>query len=129
MFTSQIVRYLAAGFGAACANFGSRFLFSNYLSYGIAVVLAYLVGMAVAFLLMSRHVFHSTQGSVTSQVVKFAAVNLLAVLQTLAVSVGLAQWFLPSIGVQDHAEALGHLAGVLVPVVTSYFGHKFFTFR
>jgi VIT1/CCC1 family predicted Fe2+/Mn2+ transporter len=27
------------------------------------------------------------------------------------------------------AEALAHLVGVLVPVVTSYFGHKFLTFR
>jgi len=41
----------------------------------------------------------------------------------------LARWVLPSIGIVEHAEALAHLVGVLVPVVTSYFGHKRWSFR
>ena len=31
--------------------------------------------------------------------------------------------------VHEHAEAIGHFAGVLVPVVTSYFAHRIYTFR
>ena len=50
-------------------------------------------------------------------------------MQTLIVSVLLARWGLPAVGLVDNAEALAHLIGVLVPVVTSYFGHKFLTFR
>lgn len=50
-------------------------------------------------------------------------------LQTLIISIALAQWVLPGFGVVDHAEPLGHLAGVLVPVVTSYFGRRFLTFK
>lgn len=129
MITPQFLRFLVAGGIAAGANFGSRFVFSIFFDYGIAVVLAYLIGMLVAFLLMRGHVFNASRGSLAPQVAKFAAVNLLAVLQTLAISLLLARWLLPSMGFVDHAEALAHLVGVLVPVVTSYFGHKLLTFR
>lgn len=49
--------------------------------------------------------------------------------QTLAISLLLARWVLPSVGIEDKAEALRHLVGVLVPVVTSCFGHKLITFK
>ena len=127
--TPQFLRFLVAGGIAAGANFGSRFLFSLYFDYGTSVFFAYLVGMLVAFILMRGHVFNASQGSLAPQVAKFVGVNVLAVLQTLVISLLLARWALPSIGIIDHAEALAHLVGVLVPVVTSYFFHKFYTFR
>ena len=85
--------------------------------------------MLVAFLLMRGLVFNARQGPLAPQLTKFIGVNVLAVLQTLAISLLLARWVLPSVGIMDNAEALGHLVGVLVPVLTSYFGHKFLTFR
>ncbi|MBP2194653.1 GtrA family protein [Pantoea cypripedii] len=129
MISPQFLRFLVAGGIAASANFGSRFVFSMFVGYGFAVFFAYLVGMLVAFLLMRGHVFNASQGTLAPQVYKFVAVNILAVLQTLAISLLLARWLLPSFGIVDHAEAIGHLVGVLVPVVTSYFGHKLLTFR
>ena len=54
---------------------------------------------------------------------------MLAVLQTLVVSLVLARWLLPALGVTQHAEAIAHAVGVAVPVVTSYFGHKLATFK
>uniref|UniRef100_Q47FD0 GtrA-like protein n=1 Tax=Dechloromonas aromatica (strain RCB) TaxID=159087 RepID=Q47FD0_DECAR len=129
MITPQFLRFLVAGGVAAGANFGSRFVFSIFFTYGVAVFLAYLVGMLVAFLLMRGLVFNARQGPLAPQLTKFIGVNVLAVLQTLAISLLLARWVLPSVGIMDNAEALGHLVGVLVPVLTSYFGHKFLTFR
>ncbi len=129
MITPQFLRFLVAGGVAAGANFGSRFVFSIFFTYGVAVFLAYLVGMLVAFLLMRGLVFNARQGPLAPQLTKFIGVNVLAVLQTLAISLLLARWVLPSLGIMDNAEALGHLVGVLVPVLTSYFGHKFLTFR
>jgi putative flippase GtrA len=129
MIAPQFLRFLVAGGIAAVANFGSRFVLSMFFSYGVAVFFAYLVGMMVAFLLMRGHVFNASQGPLAQQLTKFVSVNLLAVFQTLAISLLMARWLLPSIGIQDHVEALGHLVGVLVPVITSYFGHKFLTFR
>jgi len=129
MLNKQFLRFLVAGGIAAGANFGSRFVFSNFLGYASAVFFAYLVGMLVAFILMRGHVFNASGGALASQVSKFIGVNVLAVLQTLVISLLLARWLLPSLGIVAQAEALAHLAGVLVPVVTSYFGHKFLTFR
>lgn len=129
MINPQFLRFLVAGGVAAGANFGSRFFFSLFFPYSLSVFLAYLVGMLVAFLLMRGHVFGAKDGALASQVAKFVGVNILAVLQTLAISLILAHWLLPLLGIVDYAEALGHFIGVLVPVVTSYFGHKFLTFR
>lgn len=129
MLSSQFIRFLVAGGIAAAANYGSRFLFSIWLSYGPAIVLAYLVGMGVAFVLMRQHVFSAAGGALGPQVLKFVAVNVLAVIQTLVISLILARWVLPSLGVVAHAEAVAHLAGVLVPVATSYIGHRMLTFK
>ncbi|AMM24207.1 GtrA family protein [Variovorax sp. PAMC 28711] len=129
MLSSQFIRFLVAGGIAAAANYGSRFLFSIWLSYGPAIVLAYLVGMSVAFVLMRQHVFSAGSGALGPQVAKFVAVNLLAVIQTLLISLVLARWILPSLGVVAQAEATAHLVGVLVPVATSYFGHRMLTFK
>ena len=125
----QFVRFLLAGGVAAAANYGSRFLFSEWFSYSVAIVLAYLVGMVVAFLLMRRFVFDATGGQLGPQVVKFIVVNMFAVLQTLLISLLLAHWALPTLGVTEHVEALAHLVGVLVPAVTSYLGHRLATFK
>jgi putative flippase GtrA len=129
MLDQRFIRFLLAGGMAAAANFGSRFVFSLWCPYELAIVLAYLVGMVVAFLLMRRYVFDAHGKSLAPQILKFVAVNLLAVLQTLVISVALARWVLPALGVHQQVEALAHLVGVLVPVVTSYLGHRFATFR
>lgn len=129
VLNSQFVRFLFAGGLAAAANYGSRFLFSHWTSYGVAIVLAYMVGMVVAFVLMRQHVFSARDGALAPQVLKFAAVNVLAVLQTLIISLLLAHWLLPLFGVVEHVEAIAHLVGVVVPAVTSYFGHRMLTFR
>lgn len=125
----QFMRFLVAGGIAAGANFGSRFVFSRWFDYPVAIVLAYLVGMAVAFWLMRQRVFVDGRGPMLPQIAKFAAVNLVAVAQTLVISLVLARWVFPAIGHVEHAQALAHLIGVMVPVVSSYFGHRLLTFR
>ncbi len=121
--------FVIAGGIAAAANYGSRFGFSLWFSYPVAIVLAYLIGMAVAFVLMRQYVFDGSGKAVGPQVVKFVLVNVLAVLQTLVVSLLLARWLLPALGVTAHVEAIAHAFGVAVPVITSYFGHRKATFR
>ena len=125
---AQFVRFLLAGGVAAAANYGSRFVFSTWLPYGPAIACAYVVGMMVAFTLMRRYVFLAGGRPLAPQVVRFAAVNALALLQTLAVSLLLEPWLQPLAGAQ-RAQALAHLVGVAVPVVTSFLGHRHATFR
>ena len=127
--TREFMRFLLAGGVAAAANIGSRIVFSRFMELEAAVVLAYLVGMAVAFVLMRSQVFPPSEAPMRRQAAIFVAVNLAAVLQTLVVTLVLARWALPALGVRRFVEEIAHVAGVCVPVVTSYFGHKHFSFR
>jgi putative flippase GtrA len=129
MLNRQFRRFLLAGGTAAAANFGSRFLFSLWVPYEWAVLLAFLVGVAVGFMLMRTYVFDAQGKAPGPQLVKFVAVNLFAAAQTLVISVLLARWTLPILGVESYAEAAGHLAGVAAPIITSYFAHRLLTFR
>ncbi len=124
-----IVRFVLAGAVAALVNFASRLLLSNYLPYAAAIVLAYLLGMATAFLLNRRYVFRGSTNRLHQQIAWFVAVNALALLQTLVVSLLLADLVLPRAGVTWHAREIAHAAGIVVPIFTSYLGHKKWTFR
>jgi len=125
----QFGAFLVVGGIAAVANISSRIGFSHLMPYAPAIVCAYIVGMTVAFLLNRTFVFRTPSHGLQHQVLWFIAVNLAAVTQTLVVSLLLARWLFPMLGVQQHMETLSHVVGVLVPVGTSYLGHRFITFR
>ena len=127
--TGRFARFLVAGGIAAAANVLSRMAFSLAMPLAPAVVLAYCVGMLVAFLLMRAHVFEPSRSRVTRQVGFFIGVNVAAVLQTLAVTLALARWLLPAMGVKQGVETIAHVAGVCVPIASSYLGHKHLSFR
>ena len=124
----QFARFVLAGGLAALVNFTSRFAFSLAFDYAVAIVLAYGAGMLTAFLLMRRYVFHAQGRDLAAQVAKFVLVNGLAVLQTLVVSLALARWLLPALGIAWQVEALAHAVGVAVPVFSSFILHKRATF-
>lgn len=125
----KFVLFLLSGGIAAILNWGSRFIFSNWLPFEIAVVAAFCVGLLSGFLLMRWFVFNGKNQSMAPQAGKYLLVNLFALFQTLLISTVLARWLLPEIGLVKHVEALAHLAGVLGPVVTSYIFHKYWTFK
>jgi len=127
--SAKFVRFLVAGGIAALANIGSRIGFSAFLPYVPSIVLAYLVGMLTAYVLNRIAVFGRGDRAIHEEFGWFAAVNVLAVAQTLVISVALAWYLLPWLGVRAHAETIAHVVGVVVPVFTSYLGHKYWTFR
>ena len=126
----QFVIFVFCGGLAACANLGSRWLFSHWLPYAPAIVLAYLVGMLTGYLLFKFFVFSGAHSRrVLRECLWYVLVNVLALAQTLLISLLLARWLFPGIGMTHHGEDIAHLFGVAVPVFTSYLGHKYFTFK
>jgi putative flippase GtrA len=125
----RFIAYLLAGGVAALSNWSSRFLFSLWFNYPVSIVLAFIVGLISGFVLMRWLVFDGARKSAATQVPFYLLVNLLALVQTLCVSLILAKWVIPGVGLSIRPEGPAHLIGVLVPVVTSYFGHKYFTFK
>lgn len=125
----QFIYFLLASGFAAVVNFGSRFLYSEYLPFGAAVVAAYMTGMATAFLINKYFVFTKSRHKVRKELFYFTLVNLAGVLQTYLVSVGLAEYGFPALGFTWHPEPTAHMIGIAVPVVSSFLGHKYLSFK
>lgn len=127
--TKQFFSFAIAGGIAAVANILSRILINHWLSYSASIWLAYLVGMITAFVLNRLFVFNEAGNRLHQQIFWFTAVNLIAVLQTWIVSLLLADHLFPWMGFDWHVETVAHAIGVAAPIITSYFGHKYITFR
>ncbi|MEE7546089.1 GtrA family protein [Xanthomonas sp. Kuri4-1] len=124
----QFLLFILAGGLAAAVNFGSRIILSQWLHYVPSIVAAYLLGMVTAFTLNRMFVFNHADNPLHHQVAWFVTINLAAVVQTVAISLLLARWLLPTLGLDFHNETIAHAIGVAVPVVTSYIGHKHLSF-
>ena len=125
----QFFRFLLAGGFAAFVNVISRIGFSSLLRFELAVMAAYFIGMVTAYILSRRYVFIKTKQSVRRSFVIFTMINLFAILQTWLVSVGLRNQLLPILGSVALVDLIAHSFGVMFPVITSFFGHKFLSFR
>ena len=127
--SKQFILFLFTGGTAALVNVYSRIFYSTWVSFSTSIILAYLTGMVTAFFLAKWLVFKQSKNSIRQSALLFSAVNVLAILQTWLISMALAVYFLPLLGVTEFVELISHAAGVIVPVFTSYLGHKHFSFR
>lgn len=127
--SKQFILFLVTGGTAALVNFGSRIVYNQWVSFSVAIFLAYLTGMVTAFVLARWLVFKRSEQSFALSAMLFCAVNVIAVVQTWLISMGLALYVLPYWGVTRFAAEIAHAVGVMVPVLTSYLGHKHFSFR
>lgn len=128
MISSPFVRFVLSGGIAAGVNVLSRAALSTITSYSAAIVIAYLIGMTTAYGLMKLFVFEESGRRPEAEYLRFGLVNMVALAQVWLVSVGLARWLFPLVGFGFHPEVVAHVIGVLSPVATSYFLHKYFTF-
>lgn len=128
-WSRQFGAFLLTGGVAAVVNFGSRILYSRAVDFSSAVLLAYLSGMVTAFVLARTFVFADSRQSLGRSGMFFVLVNLVALLQTWTISLGLAHYLFPALGVSRFADEMAHAVGIAVPVVTSYLGHKHWSFR
>jgi putative flippase GtrA len=125
----QFLLFLLTGGTAAVVNFGSRIIYSRWLDFSSAVIAAYITGMITAFILAKLFVFQRSQQSVQRSILFFVLVNMIAILQTWLISMGLAYYLLPWLGVTSYVREISHAIGIVVPVFTSYLGHKRWSFR
>ncbi len=123
------VRFLALGGFSAGVNLVARFALQPLLGFEQSVLVAYMIGMVVAYNLFRVFVFDDTGRSVGSEAWRFTLVNLLALALVWLISVGLARVVFPAIAFTWHAEDIAHFIGVASPAVTSWIGHKRYTFK
>ncbi|MEY2169643.1 MULTISPECIES: GtrA family protein [unclassified Rhodanobacter] len=129
MKSRQFIKFILAGGVAAIANFGSRIILGYWMPYIPSIIIAFCIGLVSAFVLNRTFVFVNASNTFRNQAFWFTIINLAALGQTLFISVVLANHALPAIGIETHAETIAHGFGVMIPVLTSYLGHKHLSFR
>ncbi len=126
--TREFVAFVIAGGVAAGVNWLSRIGLSVFTSLEIAVVIAYLIGMTTAYLLNRMLVFDRSGRRISQEYARFALVNVVALAQVFIVTIGLSRFAFPAAGFDWHPHEVAHAAGVVSPILTSYLGHRHFTF-
>ena len=125
----QFLLFLLIGGTAAGANLLARLVFNLFMNYPLAVSLAYVVGMMVAFPLNRLFVFPNSTKSIVHNAVFYVLVNLMTFPMVLAISWVLGVFILPNFTPVASAEMIGHTVGVMSPAFSSFALHKFLTFR
>jgi len=125
---TRLLLFVLVGAFASAVNLGARILIDRVTSYEIAIVLAFPIALTTAFLLNRAFIFKPIGDAWRAQFLRFLLVNLAALVQVFAISVVLARFVFPLVGVRYHAETIAHGIGLLSPILTSYYAHKRFTF-
>ena len=124
----EFLLFLFSGGLAALVNIFSRSIFSFFLDFKTSIIYAYILGMITAYILSRKIVFFSKK-NVLKSFFYFAIVNFLAIIQTYYISIWTKEIILPYIGINQFMELIAHSTGVIFPVFTSYFGHKYISFK
>ena len=135
--THRVLRFLLVGSLAAAVNWLARIalsaVFAPALSFEMAVLIAYAIGMTSGFLLYRAYVFPDAGLPMAVQLRRFIAVNLVSAVEVWLVAVVLLRMVVPALGIGlDYtpvAEAIAHGIAIAIGAATSYVGHKLLTFR
>ncbi len=125
---AEFALFLALGGVAALTNLIVRYFLNFIMPFEAAVVLAYIAGMVVAFLLFGRILFDGSDSALSRRIIRFTQVNILGAGLAWIVSITMARFILPAIDGDWHPLEIAHFVGVATPAFTSYFLHKYYTF-
>ena len=125
----QFIKFILAGGSGAIANIVSRYTFDFFVSYSHAIIYAYIVGMVTTFTLSKYFVFYVSNSNLGKEFSKFVIVNLLAIIIVWLVSMTFARILFPAINMNYRPDYIGHILGVCSTAISSYFLHKYFTFK
>lgn len=127
-FTKQFLGFLVVGGLAAFLHWVSRIILSNWLSFSWAVLAAYLVGMAVAFILNTFFVFPNSDKPRYRQARDFVLVNVSFLPVVWAASLAIDHWF-RELGIIHYTQALAHGIAVAIPTLATFLIYKYFAFK
>lgn len=126
----QIFKFLVVGGFSALVNILSRAVFGWFVGYFISIVMAFFVALTTAFCLNKFWVFEKSKyKNFWIEYFFFLLVNLFGLLQTIVISYLLKDYLFPMVDFSFHNETVAHAIGVMIPVFTSYLGHKYLSFR
>lgn len=127
-FTKQFVSYLMTGGFAAFVHWTSRIVLNNWLSFSVAVVISYFIGMFTAFIINSFFVFPYSRKKRILQARDFFIVNIIFFPVVWSFSI-IINSLLKHINFNFYVNEVSHGIAVSVPMFITFLIYKFFTFR
>lgn len=124
----RFVRFVVAAGASVPVNIAARIVVSRWVPFEAAVLLSHVVGMLTAYLLTKLFVFDESGRTVSSELSRFALVNVMSATLTWCVSVGLVRFVFPAIGYGYEPELVAHVIGLAIASVASFIGHSRFSF-
>jgi putative flippase GtrA len=121
--------FVMVGLLSAIVSIIARALLSRFTLFEVAVALAQLIGLAVAFSLGRMIVDTDFSGSLAGACRRFFIVNLFSLTIATLVSALFYRTALPLVGWTFHPDYVAHFAGLGAATLPSYFGHRFYSFR
>ena len=125
----QFILFIITGGTSAVINILSRIILSEFFSFEFAILISYGIGMIIAFILAKRFVFLNSKKSTKKSFPAFALVNLISVIQTFFLSIFIKNWLIIFLDNLSFVELIAHTCGLGVLVFTSFYGHKYITFK
>ena len=126
----EFLRFVLTGMLATIGNFGAVWLVRGYVPFEAALLAGIVAGVTISFLMSKWFAFESRSWDRASgEIQRFLLVYAVscAVYWVVASVTGRLG---PDYGLSvPSAQALGVLAGAGTMMVTSYLGHRFFTYR
>jgi putative flippase GtrA len=126
-FTTQFLLFVFVGITAAFMNWAARFVFNMWMSFPVAVLLAYGIGMASAFELNRRFVFPASPRPLHKQARVFVLTNLAFLPVVWGASIYLKS-LLSEFGVMRYSEGIAHGLALTIPVLITFLVYKFIAF-
>ena len=126
--TRQFAGFVLVGAASATVSLLSRYFFNFMVPFEVAVVLAQVVGVLVAFNLNRRFVFANSGRKKLFQFGRFALVNVMSLAIAAGVSSLAFRVLLPWRGIGFYPPVLAQVIGLGACTIPSFVGHKRFSF-
>jgi putative flippase GtrA len=127
--SEEFGRFLVFGGIALALHWLSRFVLNWYISFGWAIVVSYMIGMLVAFVLNKAFVFPRSDRSLNFELFFFFFVNIAAFPLVWIIANVLGEWLFIQWLPQQISRAAAHGIAITFPVFMNFALHKFITFR
>jgi putative flippase GtrA len=125
----EAFKFLICGSLAAAVNWAARIALSLAMPFEAAVIVAYVIGMTVGFILYRGVVWSDRTSSLKEQIVGFIVVNAFSAAIVFASALGLRSFVTLIVGPGAITDAFAHGAAIAIGAVANFIGHRTVTFR
>jgi putative flippase GtrA len=101
---------------------------AQWMSFGIAVLAAYAIGMIVAFALNRAFIFPNANAPIEIQIRRFIFINLSSIPLVWGGALAFVE-LLRSYGLKTYVEELAHALALALPILGTFLLYKYFAFK